>query len=194
DLDGDGKPEIAATQLIGDGTVSVFRNTGSSSISFASPVTIDTDARPWGLDFGDIDGDGKTDMVVASLEKSITILNNESTTGTLKFTTLIQPTTYINRHPGVGDVDGDGKPDIVFTSVDDNNNNVLASKISVFRNRHCLIPSINPAGPIAICTGFPLQLTTTASTGTTYEWRNGATTLTSGPDPFLDVTTGGDYT
>src|SRR5690606_14338451 len=41
DLDGDGKPEIAATQLIGAGTVSIFRNTGSGTIAFASPVTID---------------------------------------------------------------------------------------------------------------------------------------------------------
>lgn len=194
DLDGDGKPEIAATQLIGDGTVSVFRNTGTGTIAFASPVTIATDVRPWGLDFGDIDGDGKVDIVVASLEKSVTILNNESTGSGLAFTTLIQPTTYINRHPAVGDVDGDGKPDIVFTSVDDNNNNVLASKISVFRNKHCLVPSIAPGGPIAICTGFPLQLTTTLSKGTTYTWINSGTTEKTGADAFLDVTAGGDYT
>ena len=194
DLDGDGKPEIAATQLIGAGTVSVFRNLTTTTIAFDTPETFLTDVRPWGLDFGDIDGDGMPDIVVASLEKSVTILNNTSTPGNLNFTGVIQPTTYINRHPAVGDVDGDGKPDIVFTSVDDNNNNILASKVSVFRNKHCIVPSIEPAGPIAICTGFPLQLTTTASGGTTYEWKNGGSTEASGPDAFFDVTVSGDYT
>ena len=192
DLDGDGKAEIAATQLVG-GTVSVFRNQTSGAMTFASPVSFATDVRPWGLDFGDVDGDGLTDIVVASLEKSISILNNKSTSGTFAFSTLIQPTTFINRHATVGDVDGDGKPDIVFTSVDDNNNNIIASRISVFRNRNCLVPSIDPAGPIAICTGFPLQLRVAASTGTNYEWKNGATTVANGTDAFFNVTTAGSY-
>ena len=192
DLDGDGKAEIAATQLVG-GTVSVFRNQTSGAMTFASPVTFPTDVRPWGLDFGDVDGDGLTDIVVASLEKSISILNNKSTSGTLAFSTLIQPTTFINRHAGVGDVDDDGKPDIIFTSVDDSNNNIIASRISVFRNRNCLVPSIDPAGPIAMCTGFPLQLRVAASAGTNYEWNNGTTTVANGPDAFFDVTTAGSY-
>lgn len=194
DLDGDGKPEIAATQLIGTGTISVFKNQANGSIAFGAPVSFVTDVRPWGLDFGDMDGDGMADIVVASLEKSITILNNESTASALAFSTLVHPTTFINRHTGVGDVDGDGKPDIVFTSVDDNNNNIPASKVSVFRNKHCLVPAIEPIGPIAICTGFPLQLATTASSGTTYEWKNGASTVATGPDAFFDVIAAGDYT
>lgn len=193
DLDGDGRPEIAATQLIGSGTVSVFKNLSSGSIAFASPVVFATDVRPWGLDFGDLDGDGLTDIVVASLEKSISILNNESTSSALGFATLIHPTTYINRHVLMGDVDGDAKPDIVFASVDDDNNNVPASKISVFRNKSCLVPEIDPAGPIAICTGFPLQLTVATSAGTNYEWKNGAATAANGTDAFFDVTVAGNY-
>ena len=194
DLDGDGKPEIVATQLIGSGTISVFRNTTSGAIAFAAPVSFATNVRPWGLDFGDIDGDGHPDIVVASLEKSVTILNNESTPGVLDFSTVIQATTFINRHVSVGDVDGDAKPDIVFTSVDDNNNNILASKVSVFRNKSCLVPEINPQGPFTICSGFPLQLTTTDSRGTNYEWKNGAATVANGADAFFDVAASGSYT
>lgn len=194
DLDGDNKPEIATTQLLESG-ISVFRNQSTTQPTFAAPVSFATDDRPWGIDFGDIDGDGLADIVIASLtQKSVSILNNKSAPGTLAFSTLIQGTTFINRHVGVGDVDGDGKPDISFTSVDDNNTNILASKVSVFRNRHCLAPSIDPAGPIAICTGFPLQLTTTASNGVTYEWKNNGATETLGPDAFFDVTAGGSYT
>lgn len=194
DLDGDNKPEITATQLIGSGTISVFRNTTSGAMSFATPVSFATDVRPWGLDFGDIDGDGLPDIVIASLEKSVSVLNNKSTAGTLNFSTLIQPTTFINRHVAIGDVDNDAKPDVVFTSVDDNNNNILASKVSVLRNKSCLVPALDPAGPLTICTGFPLQLSTTDSRGTNYEWKNGATTVANGANAFFDVTTGGSYT
>ncbi len=193
DLDGDAKPDIAATQLIGSGTISIFRNQTSGAISFATPVSFATDVRPWGLDFGDIDGDGLADIVVSSLEKSVTVMNNESTPGNLSFARLVQPTTFINRHVGIGDVDGDAKPDIVFTSVDDNNNNILASKISVIRNKSCLVPRIDPAGPITVCSGFPLQLNTVASGGTTYVWKNGATTVATGADAFFNVSATGTY-
>lgn len=193
DLDGDGKPEIAATQLIGN-SVSVFRNQSTSSIAFATAVSFATAPRAWGLDFGDIDGDGLADIVVTSLDKSITLLNNESSPGTISFSSVTKPTTYINRHVGVGDVDGDGKPDVLFTSVDDNANGIPASKISVFRNKSCLVPEIDPAGPITICTGFPLQLNTRPSRGTTYEWKNGASTVASGNNAFFDVVASGTYT
>lgn len=193
DLDGDGKPEIAATQLIGSGTVSIFRNNSSGAITFASPVSFATEVRPWGLDFGDIDGDGQADIVVASLEKFVTVLNNRSTAGTFDFATIILPTTFINRHVGIGDVDGDAKPDVLFTSVDDNNTGIAASKVSVFRNKTCIVPRIDPAGPVAICTGFPLKLTAAPSTGTNYEWSDGASTVANGANAYFDVTASGSY-
>ncbi len=193
DLDGDGKPDIAATQLISN-SLTLFRNQTSGAIAFAAPTSFATSTRPWGLDFGDIDGDGKPDIIVGSLDKSVTILNNNSSSGTFSFSTLVHPVTYINRHVGVGDVDGDGKPDIAFTSVDDNGNNILASKISILRNRSCLVPAIDPAGPITICAGFPLKLTTPENKGVSYEWKNGASTVANGLNAFFDVTASGSYT
>lgn len=195
DLDNDQKPEIAVTQLLGS-AISIFLNqSNSGNILFASPFPIATDERPWGLDFGDLDGDQKPDISIASLtNKSLTILNNESTPGSLSFQKSSKPTTFINRHVLIGDLDGDAKPDVAYTSVDDNNNGILASKVSILRNTACPKPVVDPAGPHTICVGFPLRLTTASNPGTTYEWKNSSTTVASGTNAFLDVTATGNYT
>jgi gliding motility-associated-like protein len=193
DLDGDLKADIAVTQLLG-ASISVFLNQSTGgNLAFSTPQSISTDAKPFGIDFGDLDGDGKTDIAIASLTKSITILNNESTPGALSFQTTIKATTFINRHVNIVDVDGDAKPDIAFTSVDDNANGVLASKISILRNAVCVKPKVTPPGPHVICSSFPLRLLTNVSAGVTYEWKNGASIL-PGSNPFFDVTATGNYT
>ncbi len=193
DLDGDGKADIAFTQLVSAG-IGIFLNQSTTSLAFGSLKTIETDITPWGIDFGDLDGDGKIDIAIASLtKKSLTVLNNTSTSGNLSFEKFIQPTTYINRHIAICDVDTDGKPDLVFTSIDDNNLNIPASKISVFRNKHCMVPFIKPEGPLNVCAGFPLELKATKGGGVTYEWTNTTTNTTvAGTETFSPVVSG-DY-
>jgi gliding motility-associated-like protein len=195
DLDGDRKPDLAITQLLSNG-ISVFLNTTTgSTISFSPPKAFLTDIRPWGIDFGDLDGDGKTDIAVASVfAKSITVLNNISSIGSVDFQRHIIPTTFINRHINIGDLDGDGKPDIAFTSIDDINNGIPASHVSVFRNKTCMIPKVTPEGPLIVCAGFPLELQSSVSNGTTYDWKLNGTTVLSGATPSFNVTASGTYT
>jgi gliding motility-associated-like protein len=168
DIDNDGKDDITVTQVTKN-YISVFLNTGSeTSISFGPPVIVPTEATPWGLDFGDLDGDGKIDIAVASITKTnLTILNNESSPGSVTLTKSLVPTTLITRHILMGDVDNDGKPDIGFTSLDDNN-----PKVSVFRNKTCMMPQISPEEPINVCGGQNVVLTSTISEGATYAWKN----------------------
>jgi gliding motility-associated-like protein len=195
DLDQDGKPDFVVTRIL-NADISIYRNTSTGSdISFSDPVAIPTNTRPWGLDLGDLDGDGKLDIAVASIEnKAISILNNTSTAGNISFEQMLNiPTTYINKHIRIGDLDGDGKPDLAFTSID-NGTGTLASKISVIRNKSCMIPQVLPEGPLTICEGSQTELDATSSAGTTYQWLNAGTPVgAASPDSVLTVSTVGTY-
>lgn len=194
DFDGDGLQDILATRSL-ERSISIFLNQSSSSVKFAAPQAFLTDENPWGVDFGDIDGDGKPDIVTASItKKTLTVLNNTSIPGNLSFDQTIVPTTYINRHVKIADMDGDGKPDITFTSIDDNNNNILASKISIFRNAHCMVPVVSPNGPLTVCIGSPLRLTATVNGGVTYQWMKDGTPILLATNSYLDVSATGKYT
>src|SRR6478609_7096185 len=173
DLDGDGKPELASSALLSNAVLIFGNQCTSSNIQFAAPVPILANQKPWGIDFGDMDGDGKTDIAVASItDKVITVLNNQSTAGNFSFQTLTINTTYINRTIRINDIDNDGRPDLNFTSIDDNNLSIPASKVSVILNKNCVVPALSPAGPLTVCSGItPNQLITASSNpGSTYEW------------------------
>ncbi|HZY78940.1 MAG TPA: FG-GAP-like repeat-containing protein [Cyclobacteriaceae bacterium] len=202
DIDGDGKNDIVATQLLAAG-ISVFLNTtANSTLSFGSAVAVQTDLVPWGLDFGDLDGDGKLDVVVASLTgtgtidpKSITILNNNSTPGAVAFLPkVIRTTAFANRHVIIGDIDGDSKPDITYTSVDDNSRGIVASKVSFYRNKSCIVPKVTPGGPMVVCTSFPITLKATASAGATYQWKLGGTDIGAATNSSYTPSATGIYT
>ena len=196
DIDGDSKPDIVATQLLAS-QISVFLNQSTSTqLQFASPVTVTTDLVPWGLDFGDLDGDNKLDIVVASLigsgsvnPKSITILNNTSTPGNVSFLPAqIQSTPFANRHIAIGDLDGDSKPDISYTSVD-----VIgtpASMVSFFRNKSCIVPKVTPDGPMVVCSSFPITLEATIAPGAVYSWKKDNVALGVATATFTPSLTG----
>lgn len=135
DLDGDGKLDLVVANQ-GSNTISVYRNTSTSgtlnSGSFAAKVDFTTASSPLSVAIGDLDQDGKQDIVVANVSSnSISIFRNASTSGSItssSFAAKVDFTTGANPFSvAIGDLDGDGKFDIAVT-------NSNAGNVSVFRN------------------------------------------------------------
>ncbi|MBS1681222.1 MAG: VCBS repeat-containing protein [Bacteroidetes bacterium] len=200
DLDGDSKPDLAATALLANQLLIFPNQSTSTSIKFATPVNVTVNAKPWGIDFGDIDGDSKTDIAVASIKdpignlKTLTVLSNQSTSGNFSFANQTINTTYINRYVRIGDLDNDGRPDLSFTSIDDNNSGELASKVSAITNKNCVAPVLSPVGPLTICSGVTQRITASSNAGATYQWiKDGTSFGAPTTNNYLDVTATGAY-
>jgi len=85
DLDGDGKVDIAAI-LPSVNNLAILHNTGGAgSIAFADTVLLATDASPSAVAIGDVDGDGRPDLVVDANGNQVAYLNkiNSSSSPTL---------------------------------------------------------------------------------------------------------------
>ena len=138
DLDGDGKPDLAVTNAeASTNTVSILRNTSTpGSVSFSAKVAFATGAIPRNVAIGDLDADGKPDLVVANNATSpastlVSVFRNTSTSGTINASSFAAKVDFTAatapRYVAIGDVDGDAKPDLVVA-------NTNSANISVLRN------------------------------------------------------------
>ncbi|MDQ8013588.1 MAG: FG-GAP-like repeat-containing protein, partial [Flavobacterium nitrogenifigens] len=131
DLDGDGKADIAVTI---EGHVALYRNTSVSgtinATSFAPAINIDGGPGERGIALGDLDGDGKLDLVETNFNTSNVsyFRNTSSGVGDISFTARAVMAGGTNPIGLViKDIDGDGKNDFVTS-------NFGAATVSVFRN------------------------------------------------------------
>lgn len=143
DIDGDGKQDLVVA-LTGD-SVLIFRNTGTGgNISFAPALRYYCPLQP-DLAIGDLDNDGRPDMVLLAAplgQDKFSIYRNTSTPGNISFSGPADYNTgtmcvYI----ALSDLDGDGRVDIVIQ-------NELDQDIAVFKNTSIspvisLLPSVN---------------------------------------------------
>ncbi|MDO9185250.1 MAG: FG-GAP-like repeat-containing protein [Bacteroidia bacterium] len=125
DLNGDGKPDLVVINQ-NNNTFSVLKNTSTSGIiSFAQHVDFATGNNPNSLAIGDLDGDGKPDLVATnSGDNTFSILRNTSTIGIISFASKID---YVSGSSpwcvSLGDIDGDGKTDLAIVN---NSSNSMA--------------------------------------------------------------------
>lgn len=134
DFDGDGRVDFATPNNYSTAgspaSISVVANTGSpGKPSFGTATNIPTGVFTDALAVGDINGDGKPDLVSVSVQaNTISIFINSSSVGNISFTT--GPGYATGTSPSgvaIADIDGDGKPDLIVVNEEGNT-------MSVFRN------------------------------------------------------------
>jgi photosystem II stability/assembly factor-like uncharacterized protein len=133
DIDGDGSPEIATSNYF-KATVSILKNKAFfDSIAFEAPVGFNTGLQIHENVFGDIDGDGKPDLVVTSWQDhSVRVSRNTSVPGTISFAAPLSFPTRTNPETVfIGDLDNDGRPDLAIGHSDGNDRSF---RLSVLRN------------------------------------------------------------
>ncbi len=163
DLDGDGKPELVVSNT-NSNKISVFKNNATvgtiNSSTFAPKVDFDTNTFPWGLAIGDINGDGKLDVMVANSGVSaagvatVSVFGNQATPGTIDANTFMAKTDFTigtgstsqPLYVALGDVDGDGKTDMLVSDV-------IKNFVSIFRNTMTPTPTITGFNPSVGTTG-----------------------------------------
>ncbi len=140
DLDGDGKLDLAVNN--GSATVTILKNTSANgSISFAANPDLSTGNQPFSVAIGDLDGDSKPDLAVASFgNNTVSVLRNTSIDGFISFATqLAFATDLVPLSTAMADLDGDGKPDLVaangnktisvLRNISTNGNTLFANKV-----------------------------------------------------------------
>lgn len=129
DIDGDGKPDLISVHWSGN-CVWVLRNTSTvGSISFAAGVSFATTTQPHKIDVGDLDGDGKPDVVITAFTSNkLSIFRNTSTAGTISFAARqdFSPGT-VPYFVHLTDLDGDNLLDIAVVNRD-------VATLAVYRN------------------------------------------------------------
>ncbi len=121
DFDADGDQDLAVANFRATGSnptvVVLFRNNGNGT--FAAPVAFPAGPKPWGLATGDLNGDGKPDLVVAGQDYSVTVLMNNGAGGFapgVTYSNLFNTFFAGNFYPAVAlaDVDRDGDLDVFY--------------------------------------------------------------------------------
>jgi len=135
DFDSDGLVDLVSTNP-GTDNIRIWRNTSAYRIvtsQFTSVGDINAGDNPGRIYAGDLDSDGKMDLVLyhgtGTTTTLLTIFHNTSSVGNISFNridlTNPSPTTVAH----IADLDGDGRPEIITTSE-------AGNRFSIFKNIH----------------------------------------------------------
>ena len=137
DLDNDGKLDLITINTTNNSIV-IYRNTTAAGIpSYGSALMLNTDSIPTHIDFGDINSDGKQDIVFKTKGNGFIriFLNNSSSMGTISFNPTPRNTNWGSdylTHIKVADMDGDSKPEIIYANGQVSNQ--FTSSLSIIKN------------------------------------------------------------
>ena len=126
DFNGDGKPDVATANESGN-SASVLLNKGDGTGTLLSAVSYATGNTAVSVAAGDVNGDGKPDLVVANYSgNNVSVLVNKGD-GSGTFLAAVNYAAGGNSpySVAVGDLNGDGKPDLAVATYSTNSVNVL---------------------------------------------------------------------
>lgn len=171
DLNGDGLADIAVTHRI-EGSMSVIKNNSSlTSLDFQLAGNWATSARPWGIDMGDLDGDGDLDMVVTDRESpTINVFTNiTSDPNTINFSSSTKSVPSEDTwNTIIADMNNDDKPDILYTTATTRIGGVFFHT-GIIRNTNCFIPEIIGDATRFMC-DQPIELKSIHNNGAVFNW------------------------
>ncbi len=160
DVNGDGKPDLIVANG-NDNTVSVLLNTtapGAATPSFAAQQTFAVGNGPVSVAAADVNGDGKSDLIVANgNDNTVSVLLNTTAPGATTPSFATQQTFAVGIFPQsvtAADVNGDGKPDLIVANEGGNTVSVLLNTTAPGAD-HCRAslpsrPSLRAPSPIAV--------------------------------------------
>jgi hypothetical protein len=123
DFNGDGKIDLAVANAADD-SVSVLLQASGGGLPTATAPSYPVERAPSGLAVGDINGDGRTDLVVANRTSGTLSVLLANANGTFR-AAVSHPVGGFPSGIATGDFNGDGKVDIAVTSERDANVSVL---------------------------------------------------------------------
>lgn len=119
DVDGDGRADLvlATSSLLGGESPTLLAYVSVGPFRFGEPraTPLDSVINIGSTVAGDLDGDGRADVVVAEYIGSVSVWRNRGD-GTFAATTQGLPGYYPGR-PILADFDGDGRPDLAYVDV-----------------------------------------------------------------------------
>ena len=194
DFDNDGDEDIV-TSFSGTNVLEVLKNNTQSfdaDIKFErlqNPITLLDRMSPFGLDVGDMNGDGLLDIIAFDdSDERLVILQNITSGGNIRFQPIELKTQSGASYFEIIDVDNDGRPDIVYPDQ-------VNRGVSILRNTNCINPFITFIGDLsAICKGNPKRIFATQSFGNQYIWKKDGSNFRSSSDNFVDIEDSGVYT